>query len=129
MVFEAISASAGDGVELMVGQLIAEHTSRRRQGAKKSISWVFHAVLGEDGFEASFVESFVVSYQGQAFDEAFDLLPYFRKCRGIGGITGRETVDTGCPVCVIVGDRAYKAVETSGLFSVANDHNADGAYA
>ena len=81
MMLKIIAAGGGDGLELMIGQMLAEMLARCGAGVVERVVRIVHLIDLMDGFEAAFVERTVVRHEWQAFDHWGNFLPDIRKHR------------------------------------------------
>ena len=63
MALEIIAAGCGDGLELMVGQMLAEMPARCGAGIVERVIRIVHLIDLMDGLEAAFVERTVVRHE------------------------------------------------------------------
>ena len=139
VVQEGVAAGSGDGVELVIGQALAEVPAGSGKGVQEAIAGIMKAVGAENGFEAAFVEAGVVGNKGNigrkyirfksGQDAVFHLVPDVREERSILGIVGTEAVDLLAEPGVVVRIRMDKAVEGVHHFPIAHDDYAHGANA
>ena len=127
VVFEVITAESGDGVQLVVLGL-GESAAGGYTGAVEGVVGIVHLVTAEDGFQAAFVEGFVVGHQRQTLNEWLYLPPYLWEYWGFFSIVTGETMHLAAPVVVVVGLRLYQRVEPVGNLTVSDYHHANGAY-
>lgn len=65
---------------------MAKHSASDTKGVVKLIVGVVHLIYTEGSLEATFVEGFVMCYEGQAFNQGLYLCPHFREEWGRVGI-------------------------------------------
>ncbi len=93
------------------------------------VAGVWHAIFGEDGFEATFVKRPVVGNQWEALDALLNLSPHFRE-RGLPvGVASGESVNCCGPLIIVVRRRLNKAVEAIDNLAVSHNDYADAANA
>lgn len=126
---EVEAAAGGNGLQLMVGQFLAEHAAGSPAGTMENIIGIVHAVGPEDRLQAVFIERAVVGNQRQAFDQGRSLLPYMGKYRSLCRILHGQAVDTGIPVTVVFRLWTDEAVKTLRHFTSAYYDDAYAAYA
>jgi hypothetical protein len=66
---------------------------------------IVHLVTAEHGLQTAFVESFVMGDEGQALNQRFYLLPYFREDWGLLSILTTKTMNLAAPIVIVVGFR------------------------
>lgn len=127
VIHEVIAARSGDGLKLMVWQLISEVMSGYSKGVVELIVGVVHLIDPEHRLQATFVKAGVVSNQRESLDERLYLLPHMWEHRSIIGILRPQTVDLLAEPLVVFRFRVNKAVERVHNLSVTYYHYADGA--
>ena len=128
VMFQIEAAGFGHGMQLVVGQLVAEMSPRGPAGAEKLIVRIIHPVGLEHGFEATLVEGAVVRHKGQSGDARGDLFPHFRKGRGGVGVFRTQAVHFLTEPRVVVRHGMDEAVEGVGDDAVAHHHHAHAAH-
>lgn len=128
VIHEVIAARSGDGLELMVWQLISEVMSGYSKGVVELIVGVVHLIDPEHRLQATFVKAGVVRNQRESLDERLNLLPHIWEHRSIIGILRTQTVDLLAEPLVVFRFRMNKAVERVHDFPVSHYHHSDGAY-
>lgn len=63
MMLEVIATGCGDGLELMIGQMLAEMLARCGAGIVERVIRIVHLIDLMDGLEAAFVERTVVRHE------------------------------------------------------------------
>ena len=126
---QVIAACGGDGLQLMVGQTLAESLSGCAAGAAERVVGVVHAVNTEHGLEASFVEGAVVGYEGKSLDKRLYVGPYIGKHPRSVSIFICESVYACIEAAVIIGFGAYQAVIPVCNLAVAYNDYAYAAHA
>ena len=126
---EIMAAGGGDGLELVVGEPIAEVAARRRKGVVEDIIGIVHPIDAEDGAEAAFVERAVVRDQREPFYQGLDLCPYIRKHRCVFRICRSEPMDPSTKPLVILRLRVDEAVERVLDHPVPHDDHPHAAHA
>ncbi len=81
MMLKIIAAGCSDGLELMIGQILAEMLARGGAGVVERIVRIVHLVDLMDGLEASLVERTIMRHEWQAFDHWDNFVPDIRKHR------------------------------------------------
>ena len=129
VMFQIEAAGFGHGMQLVVGQLVAEVPPRGPAGAAEPVAGILHLVGLENGFEATLVEGAVVRHKGQSGDARGDLFPHFREGGGVVGVFGPQAVHFLAEPRVVVRHGVDEAVEGVGDEAVAHHHHADAAHA
>lgn len=127
VILHVVAAGCGRQVELVAGD--AEMVARGGKRAVEFVARVFHAVLGENGLQAPFVERTVVCHERQPLDSRLDLRPYLRKGRLAVGVTACQAVDLSGPAVVIIWRRLDQAVELVYNLASAHHDDSDAAHA
>ena len=117
-----------NGVKLVVGQS-GKSTARGAAGAMERIVGVGHGVVEVCLTQASLVERAVMGHQRQAVYPGGDARPHPGESVGSGCVFVGETVDTGVPVAVKIGLRAYELIEFFVYGAVSYDHDPHAAHA
>ena len=128
VIHEVIAARSGDGLKLMVWQLISEVMSGYSKGVVELIVGVVHLIDPEHRLQATFVKAGVVSNQRESLDERLYLLPHMWEHRSIIGILRPQTVDLPAEPLVVFWLGMYEAVERVHDFPAAHYHHPDGTY-
>jgi hypothetical protein len=102
VVLQLISTLCGNGVKLVVGQVL-ETTTCSTQGIVELVVRIIHLIDTEDGFQAAFVKWFVVSYEWKSFNQWFNLPPYLGEYGGFLSILTAQAMYLTAPVVIIVG--------------------------
>ena len=129
VVFQIEAAGFGHGMQLVVGQLVAEVPPRCAAGATEPIAGILHLVGLENRFQTALVERTIVCHEGQSGHQRFHLPPHFRKRGGVVGVFGPQTVHFLAEPRVVVRYGMNEAVEGVGDDAVAHHHHADAAHA
>ena len=142
---EVIAAGGCYGVQLVVGEGMAELSARRGKRVIESVAGIVHLIYPEGCFQASFVETGIVGYEGNGGYLVADvicslhireeyinnpflqLLPNLREHGGIVRIALCDAMHTLTEVAVVVWLRLYKAVERVGHLPITNHNHAHGA--
>ena len=126
MVFELITAEFRNRVKLVIlclwKSLAGSHTS-----AQEFIVRIVHLIAAEDGFQAAFVEGFVMRHQWQTFDEWFYLFPHFGEDWSIFCVLTSQTMYLTAPIIIIVGLRLDQRIERIHDLTIPDNHNTNGA--
>ena len=64
MVLKVIATGCGYGVELMVGERMAELTAGSCKGVVETIVGIVHLIHSEHRFKATFIKTGIVGYEG-----------------------------------------------------------------
>lgn len=127
MVAQVEATLSGHNIKLMATQI--EATPRSYKRAIKPVAGIFHAVFGESGFQAPFVETSIMGDEREALDMLMNLGPHIGE-KGVGvGVAAREAVNLGGPIGVIVGIGANQSVKFVDNLSSAHNHHPHAAYA
>lgn len=119
MVLEIIATACGDDVEVVVPA--GPHTSRGDERAVERIVGIVHAIHAEDGFQAVFVKSLVVGYEGQTCYLGLYLLPYVGEDGCVFSVFPAEAVDAGATPVVVVRlgvDERVERVDHLAVFTI-----------
>ena len=127
VIHEVIAARSGDGLELMVRELISEVLPGYSEGVVELVVGIVHLIDTEHGLEASFVETGVVRNEGEALDERFNLLPDVWEYRCIFGVLRPKSVYLLAEPLVILRFGMDETVEGVHNLPVTHYHHADGA--
>ena len=102
MMLKIIATGCCDGLELMIGQILAEMLAGGGAGVVERVIRIVHLVDLMDGLEASFVERTVVRHEWQAFDHWDNFVPYIRKHRRfISVFSGKAVYLLAKPLMII----------------------------
>ena len=101
MFLQPISTKFGNSVELVIHGM-RECSAASLVSAMKFVIGIVHLIATEDGFQAAFVESFVVCYQRKSFYHGCYLCPYFGKDRGIVRVLTGEPMYLGVPIAIVI---------------------------
>ena len=123
------AAGGGDGVQLVVGQTVAEVAAGGPAGAEELIIRVVHLIDLEHGLETALVEGAVVSHQRQSFNQRLDLPPHGGEHGCVVGVFVREAVHFLAEPGVVVGLGLDERVEGVGDDASAHHHHAHAAHA
>ena len=83
---EVITAGCRYGLELMIGEPVAEVPSAGCEGVMENIIRIVHPVDPEDGLEAAFIKAGVVGNQWEVFNERLNLFPHPGEDRCVIGV-------------------------------------------
>ena len=122
------SAVGGNGVQLMVGQLL-ELALGGHAGAVELIVRIIHLVATKHGLQAALVKGFVMGNERQPLNQGLDLGPNEREYGSIVGVLMAQAVYALAPVAVIVGFGLDKGIEGVGDFTVTHDDDPHRAHA
>lgn len=114
-------------MQLMAGNI--ETSTGCGERTVELIAGICHTVLGKGGFKTAFIKRPVVGYKRKSLYQRLYLCPNLREGWLTVRITACETVNLGCPVCIIVGRRLDERVELIDYLATTHYHNADAAYA
>jgi len=124
---EVISASGGDGLELVVREPISIIPSRCRQRVVEYIVRIVHLIDAEHLLEATFIKRAVVGDQWQSLDARFNLFPYEGEDRSVLRVFRSQTMDLAAEPLVVLRFRMDQAVETIHDFSLTHHYDANAA--
>ena len=129
MVRQVETAGCGHGLQLMVGQAAAESPPGCGKGVIEAIIRIIHLIHLEDRFQATLVETAVMSHQRQTLQERSNLLPHIREDRSPVGILRPEPVHPPAEPLVVFRLRMYETVV--GIYDLpsADDDDPHAAYA
>ncbi len=127
MVCKVIAASGGDGLELVVRELLPKMSSRCRQRVIEFIVRIVHLINAEDLFETAFIKWTVVGDQRQPLDKRFNLLPDEGEDGRIFGVFRSQPMHLPAEPLVVLWLRMDQAVEPVNDLSIAHDDNTDAA--
>lgn len=96
-----ITAFCCNGMQLVVWK-IRECTTRGSECVIKHIVRIIHLIDTEYGFQTAFVKSFIMGNEWQAFNQWYDLCPYFGKDRSIVGILLAQAMNLATPIIIVV---------------------------
>ena len=97
--------------------------------AMEFVTGIFHITLLKYCLQATLIKRTVVCYKRQAFYFLCHLRPHFRECWLSVSIPTGESVDLSSPICIIIGGRLNKTVESVNNHTVTNYYDADTTHA
>lgn len=110
MAGQAVSATSGNSMQLMIGKLLAEFATRSPACTKKQIAGIWQPIMPVYLFQTPFVERAVVCHQRQSLYKRSYFAPNVRKIIGFIGICRRKPMYFGSPQGIIIRIRTYKPV-------------------
>lgn len=129
MVGEVVAAGGRDGVQLMVGQALAEVAAGGAEGVVEFVVRVVHLIAAEHRPQAAFVKAGIVGHERQALDERLYLFPYVREDGRVVGIAGTQPMHPLAEPAVVVGLRLNERVEALHHFPAPHDYHTHRAHA
>ena len=127
MVCKVIAASGGDGLELVVLELLPKMPSRCRQSVVEYIVRIVHLIDAEHLLEATFIKRAVVGDKRQSLDKRFNLLPDEGEDGRIFGVFRSQPMHLPAEPLVVIRLGMDQAVEPVHDLSATNDDYANAA--
>ncbi len=127
MVCKVIAAGGGDGLELVVRELLPKMPPRCRQRVVEYIVRIVHLIDAEHLLEATFIKRAVVGDKRQALDERFNLLPDEGEDGRIFGVFRSQPMHLPAEPLVVLRFRTDQTVEPVNDLSATNDDYANAA--
>ena len=110
MICQVEAAMCSDGMKLMVFQ-IREYLYGSPVSTIKLIIRIFHLIMSETGFQASLIETFIMSHQRKISHIFRCFTPDFRKDRSFFRIFLFDSMNLGVPVAIIIRNRFYETIK------------------
>ena len=124
---EVIAAGRSYGLQLVVGQAMAEMTAGCCQRIEKHIIRVVHLIHPEHLFQAAFIETAVMRYKRKALNHRGDLLPYVWEYRGAFRILLGEAVDLLTEPLIVLRLGVNQAVVRIHYLAITDDDHSNAA--
>ena len=128
MILQPIATKLGDVVKLMIHSM-RESSAGSPIRTMEFVIGIVHPVATEDGFQATFVKGFVMSYQWESFYHRCYLCPYFGKDGCIIRISLSKAVYFRIPIAIVVGFRLNEGVKRIYYLSITDNHHSHTTYA
>jgi hypothetical protein len=129
MVLQIKSAMRCNGLQLMVGQVVAKRFPRSAACTMKLIIGIIHLIHAMRRPQTTLIERAIVRHQRQALDFWRNFFPYMRENFFVFGIGGGQSVNIGETLPVPFRLGAYKTIKLVGNLDVANNNDANTANA
>lgn len=97
--------------------------------AMKFVTGIFHIILLKYCLQATLIKRTVVCYKRQAFYFSLPPAPTLPGMSVVVSIPTGESVDLSSPICIIIGGRLNKTVESVNNHTVTNYYDADTTHA
>ena len=127
VILKVVATASRDEVEGV--RAFGPHLSGAREGAIERIIGVVHLIAAEHGFQATFVEGFVVRHEGQALYAKRNLGPHLGKERCVLRVDLRETMHLRAEVVVNFGFGLDERIELVHFNAIPIDDNAHATHA
>ena len=127
VVLKVVATASRDEVEGV--RAFGPHLSGAREGAIERIIGVVHLIAAEHGFQATFVEGFVVCHEGQTLYAGRNLGPHLGEERRVLRVDLRETMHLCAEVVVNFGLGLDERIELVHFNAIPIDDNAHATHA
>ena len=116
-------------MQLMIGQIFSENFSGSTAGTIKFVIRISHVIQFVNCPKTTFIKRTIVCNKWQSIYQRFDFSPYIRKIFRFFRICVSQSVNSCCPLRIIVGARTDQTIDFLNDFSVPHDDNPYAAYA
>ena len=124
---EVIAAGRSYGMQLVVGQAMAEMTAGCCQRIEKHIIRVVHLIHPEHLFQAAFIETAVMRNERKPFNHRGDLLPHMWEYRGAFRIFLGESVNLLAEPLIVLRFGVNQAVVRIHYLAITDDDHSNAA--
>ena len=128
MIGQVESAMRSDGMKLVILQ-IRKHLKRCFISTMKLIVGIFHLIMSETCFKATFIERLVMSNERQSPHIFRSFMPDDREYWSLFRVFLFDSMNFGVPITIIIWHRFYKAIETIYNLPVFHYDDTDAACA
>ena len=127
VVLKVVATAGCDEIEGV--RAFGPHLSGARKGAIERIVGVVHLIAAEHGFQATFVEGFVVRHEGQPLYARRNLGPHLGEERRVLRVDLRETMHLRAEVVVNFGFGLDERIELVHFNAISINDNAHATHA
>lgn len=125
MVLEIVATTLGNDVEIVVAT--GPYATGLLQRAVELVVRVIHLIAAENGFQAIFVEGFVVGNERETFEAGRYPTPHFGKDVGITCVVFRQSMYLRAPEIVVFRLGFDEGIERIDHLTIAHNDDAHGA--